>query len=81
MSKFIVEGYNDEGGKALDPIPGAGAFTDDIGHFSEPYNNAMADAGITGGCATAMYCPLANVLREQMAVFIFRADALPDEAP
>ncbi len=81
MSKFVVEGYNDEGGKDLDPIAGAGSFTDDDGHFSEAYNNAMADAGITGGCATGMYCPLANVLREQMAVFIFRADALPDEAP
>ena len=81
MSKFIVTGYNDEGGKDLDPMPGTGTFTDDNGHFSEPYNNAMAAAGITGGCAAGMYCPHANVLREQMAVFVFRADALPDEAP
>jgi hypothetical protein len=78
MSKFIVTGYGDEGGKDIAPIAGPGPFTDDNGHFSEPYNNAMAEAGITDGCGTAKYCPNANVTREQMAVFVMRASDLPD---
>ena len=81
MSKFIVSGYGDEGGRDIAPIAGAGPFTDDNGHFSEPYNNAMADAGITGGCAAAKYCPTANVLREQMAIFMLRASQLDAAAP
>lgn len=78
MSKFIVTGYGDEGGKDIAPIAGPGPFTDDNGHFSEPYNNAMADSGITDGCAVAKYCPNSNVTREQMAVFVMRASELPD---
>lgn len=69
MSKFIVIAYEVEDG-LLDH------FTDDTGHFSEPYNNAMFEAGITTGCTATTFCPTANVLREQMAVFIFRAEAL-----
>lgn len=68
MSKFIVLGYE------LAPIDGPGAFTDDNGHFSEPYNNRMAADGITSGCAAGLYCPPATVLREQMANFIFEAE-------
>ena len=68
MSKFIVVGYG------LTPTPGAGIFTDDSGHFSEPYNNAMAAEGITTGCTATTFCPNNPVLREQMAVFIFRAE-------
>ena len=78
MAKFIVEGFGDEGGKDLEPIAGAGPFTDDNGHFSEPYNNAMADAGVTLGCGAGKYCPDANVTREQMAAFMKRASDLPD---
>ena len=68
MSKFIVLGYE------LAPIPGTGAFTDDNGHFSEPYNNRMAADEITSGCAAGAYCPHATVLREQMAKFLFEAE-------
>jgi hypothetical protein len=81
MSRFIVTGYGDEGGRDIAPIAGSGPFTDDNGHFSEPYNNAMADAGITGGCAAGKYCPNANVLREQMAIFMLRASQLDPAAP
>jgi hypothetical protein len=81
MSRFIVTGYGDEGGRDIAPIAGSGPFTDDNGHFSEPYNNAMADAGITGGCADGKYCPHANVLREQMAVFMLRASQLDPASP
>ena len=56
------------------PIDGPGSFTDDNGHFSEPYNNRMAADGITSGCAAGLFCPQATVLREQMAKFIFEAE-------
>ncbi len=71
MSKFIVLGYE------LTVIH-ADAFTDDDGHFSEAYNDTMAANGITTGCAsgTARFCPNLHVLREQMAVFLARAEAL-----
>lgn len=68
MSKFIVTGYG------YAPIPGTPPFTDDNGNFSEPYNNRMSANGITTGCGTNLYCPGSNVLREQMAVFIYRAE-------
>ena len=68
MSKFIVIGYG------LTPIPGAGSFTDDNGQFSEQYNNRMAQDEITSGCGPGLFCPQANVLREQMANFLFEAE-------
>jgi hypothetical protein len=75
MSVFIVKGYD------LTPIPSpedeSGPFTDDDGHFSESYNNAMLEAGITAGCGTGLYCPNSKVTREQMAVFIHAAELLP----
>ena len=67
MSKFIVLGYE---------LPDAAGdhFTDDTGHFSEVYNNAMFEASITTGCAANLYCPNNGVKREQMAKFIFEAE-------
>ncbi len=62
--------------KALD-LPSAPAgvdyFDDDDGRTGESAINAMAHAGMTGGCATRRYCPTANVTREQMAAFLRRA--------
>ena len=71
MSKFIVLGYE------LTVIQ-ADAFMDDDGHFSEDYNDTMAANGITAGCSTSAprYCPNSPVLREQMAAFLARAEAL-----
>jgi hypothetical protein len=77
MSVFIVKGYGGPGNRDIEPVAGAGPFTDDDGHFSEPYNNAMHEASITTGCGVAAYCPNSAVLREQMAVFMQTADALP----
>ena len=76
MSKFIVTAYG------LTPLPctpstASCAFTDDDEHFSEPYNEAMFDAEITSGCTATTYCPNSAVLREQMAVFIHKAELLP----
>lgn len=70
MSKFIVTGY------AIPAATGSfvNSFTDDNGHFSETYNDAMKQAAITSGCGATLYCPNANVTREQMAKFLYEAE-------
>ena len=35
--------------------------------------NALAEAGLTGGCGNGKYCPNTAVTREQMAAFLLRA--------
>lgn len=53
-----------------------GTFVDDDGNPHEPMIEAIADAGITNGCATdpPMYCPADIVTRAEMAAFLLRAD-------
>ena len=48
-------------------------FTDDNASAHESDINRLAQAGITGGCTTATFCPGAVVIREQMAAFLHRA--------
>ncbi|MGI8659214.1 MAG: S-layer homology domain-containing protein [Candidatus Limnocylindria bacterium] len=48
-------------------------FSDDNGNQHENQINALANSGITGGCATARYCPSGLVTRGQMAAFLHRA--------
>lgn len=68
MSKFIVLAYE------LTVVQ-TDEFTDDDGHFSEDYNDTMVAEGIASGCGpTGLYCPNSPVLREQMAVFIHKAE-------
>jgi hypothetical protein len=43
-----------------------------IGYWAENYIEALATAGITGGCGSGNYCPAAPVTRAQMAVFLLR---------
>lgn len=42
-------------------------------HFAHADINAIAAAGITGGCGGTNYCPDANVTRGQMAAFLHRS--------
>lgn len=51
-------------------------FTDDTGNTHERAINRIAFEGITGGCAPTLYCPKANVKRDQMASFLSRAKNL-----
>ena len=51
----------------------ANLFDDDDGKTGESSINALAAAGLTGGCGTRLYCPTSNVTREQMAAFLHRA--------
>jgi hypothetical protein len=48
-------------------------FGDDNGSTLESSINAVAEAGLTGGCAANRFCPDVAVSREQMAAFLVRA--------
>ena len=52
-------------------------FDDDDGRTGESSVNAMAKAGLTGGCAPRRFCPTGSVTRIQMAMFLARALDLP----
>ncbi len=58
--------------KLPDAAPGVDYFDDDDGLTGEGSINALAQAGITGGCGTRRFCPGASVTREQMAAFLYR---------
>lgn len=47
-------------------------FGDDDGTTHEADIDALAEAGITGGCATDRYCPTKPVTRGQMVTFLYR---------
>lgn len=47
-------------------------FTDDDRSQHEANINALAAAGVTGGCAAGRFCPGAAVTRGQMAAFLYR---------
>jgi hypothetical protein len=59
------------------PLASTDYFEDDDGVTGEGSINAVALAGITGGCAPQRYCPAAFVTRAQMAMFLDRALHLP----
>lgn len=52
-------------------------FTDDEGNTHEANINKVADAGISLGCGTDLYCPDDPVTRAQMGSFLARALGLP----
>ncbi len=60
-------------------LPPGGTFVDDNGSVHEPMIEAIAAAGITGGCTPAgnLYCPRDPVSRAQMATFLTRTLDLP----
>ena len=67
--------------RALDlPAATTDYFDDDDGKTGEASINALAKAGITGGCRPRRYCPAAYVTRAQMAMFLDRALGLPNTA-
>ena len=66
MAGFLV--------RALDLPPATkDYFTDDNNSSLESAINAVAEAGLTGGCADNKFCPSSAVTREQMAAFLLRA--------
>lgn len=65
MASFLVRALNI-------PPSSVDAFDDDAGNIHERAINALAAAGITGGCGATTYCPNATVTRGQMAAFLHR---------
>ncbi len=73
MASFLV--------RALDlPHVSTDRFTDDQDSPHQGDINALAAAGITGGCAPSRFCPHAAVTRDQMASFLVRALGLSASA-
>ncbi len=55
----------------VSPAPGVATFTDvPTNHAFFRFVEALASAGITGGCGGGLYCPNSPVTRGQMAVFL-----------
>lgn len=69
LAKFLVLAYNV-------PPSGVDAFTDDGNSTTEAYHNALAAAGLAFGCNTftGRYCPNRNLVRREMAAFLYRAE-------
>jgi S-layer homology domain len=60
--------------RSVSPAPGAATFNDvPTNHPFFQYIEALAAAGITGGCGGGNYCPDNPLTRGQMAVFLSKA--------
>jgi hypothetical protein len=59
----------------VSPAPGTATFPNDVptSHPFFRFVEALAAAGITGGCSAGSYCPDSPVTRGQMAVFLATA--------
>jgi hypothetical protein len=57
---------------ALPPATEPDRFSDDDGSTHEADIDALAEAGITGGCAPSLYCPTSPVTRGQIVAFLYR---------
>ncbi len=70
MAVFLLKSKN---GLCYVPPPCGGVFPDVpcTSPFA-PWIEALADAGITGGCGGGNYCPANAVTRQQMAVFLLK---------
>jgi uncharacterized delta-60 repeat protein len=73
MAVFLLKGKN---GSAYVPPSCSGVFPDVPcpGGFAVDWIEALAAAGITGGCGGGSYCPSNPVTRAQMAVFLLKAE-------
>jgi hypothetical protein len=63
-------------GAAYTPPDATGTIFNDIpaDHMFAKWIEQLAAEGITGGCGNGNYCPDAPVTREQLAVFLLRAE-------
>jgi hypothetical protein len=70
MAVFILKAKH---GICYTPPPCTGDFPDvPCSSNFAPWIEQLAAEGITGGCGGGNYCPLANVRRDQMAVFMLK---------
>ncbi len=79
MAVFLLKGRH---GLCYTPPPCTGAFGD-VACPSTFANwiEALAAEGITGGCGSGNYCPTNPVRRDQMAVFLLKAEHGPAYVP
>lgn len=63
------------------PAPKVDHFIDDDGSPHESDINALAEAGITAGCAAARFCPGELLSRQQLAGLLAQALDLPPAGP
>jgi hypothetical protein len=72
MAVFLLKSMN---GLCYAPPPCTGTVFGDVtcSTVFDPWIEALAATGITGGCAGGNYCPTNPVLRQQMAVFLLKA--------
>jgi hypothetical protein len=72
MAVFLERGIN---GAGFQPPAAAGNVFLDVGanDFGAAFIEQLFADGITGGCGGNNYCPLDNITRAQMAVFLLRA--------
>ena len=79
MAVFILKGKH---GLCYTPPPCAGVFTDvPCPSTFANWIEAMAAEGITGGCGGTNFCPQNAVRRDQMAVFLLKAEHGSSYAP
>ncbi len=71
MAVFLLKSKN---GLCYVPPPCSGVFPDvPCSSGFAPWIEALAAAGITGGCGGGNYCPTNPVTRQQMAVFLLKS--------
>jgi uncharacterized protein YkwD len=68
LASMLVRGL-----PALRPVPGRRFVDLPPGYVHTAAINALAEAGVTRGCAVRNFCPTARVTREQLASFVVRA--------
>jgi len=79
MAVFILKA---EHGSCYVPPPCSGVFADvPCSSNFAPWIERFAAEGITGGCGGGNYCPASPVRRDQMAVFLLRAEHGPAYTP
>lgn len=73
MAVFLLRG---EHGSTYNPPEATGTTFGDVplGYWAGAWIEQLAAEGITGGCGNGNYCPELTVTRDQMAVFLLRAE-------
>ena len=74
MAVFLLRG--EHGSAYIPPAVGTGTgFTDvPADYWAAAWIKQLALEGITSGCGPSLYCPETSVTRDQMAVFLLRAE-------
>ncbi len=80
MAVFLLKGKH---GLCYVPPAATGTVFGDVhaGDFAADWIEALAAEGITGGCGSGNYCPVDPVRRDQMAVFLLKAEHGTSYAP